>query len=120
MVCFLNIYDYIFVNINLQLHYIIYILILLDITWIIIQIQEFTFYPLFFFCSSLQNKMVFESYIHYYFLCNWQFYFKSWLNNDYKKFRKIYLMGGLSITILAAVFSLFIYTMDKKIIPIFI
>ena len=96
--------DYIFVNINLQLHF-------LHFDSIGHKMDNYTDSRIYFFIHSLSSTLLYKIkwflsliFITIFYVIGNLLSKQIWSNNDYKKFRKIYLMGGLSITILAAVF----------------
>ena len=96
--------DYIFVNINLQLYF-------LHFDSIGHNLDNYTDSRIYFFIHSFSSallyklKWVLSFFFISIFYCNGYLISKQiWFKNDCKKFRKIYFTGGVSLTILAAVF----------------
>ena len=96
--------DYIFVNINLQLHF-------LHFNSVGYNLDNYTDSRIYFFIHSFSSDLLHKLkwFLSFFFIivfyCIGYLISKQiWSKNDHKKFRKIYLMGGISVTLLAAVF----------------
>ena len=96
--------DYIFVNINLQLYF-------LHFDSLGHNLENYTDSRIYFFIHSFSSDLLYKLkwflsffFISVFYCIGYLISKQIWSNNDHKKFRKIYLMGGISITLLAAVF----------------
>ncbi len=96
--------DYIFVNINLQLHF-------LHFNSVGYNLDNYTDSRIYFFIHSFSSDLLYKLkwflsffFISFFYCIGYLISKQIWSKNDHKKFRKIYLMGGISITLLAAVF----------------
>ena len=96
--------DYIFVNINLQLYF-------LHFDSLGHNLENYTDSRIYFFIHSFSSDLLYKLkwflsffFISVFYCIGYLTSKQIWSNNDHKKFRKIYLMGGISITLLAAVF----------------
>ena len=96
--------DYIFVNINLQLHF-------LHFDSVGYNLDNYTDSRIYFFIHSFSSDLLYKLkwflsffFISVFYCIGYLISKRIWSKNDHKKFRKIYLMGGISITLLAAVF----------------
>ena len=96
--------DYIFVNINLQLHF-------LHFNSVGYNLDNYTDSRIYFFIHSFSSDLLYKLkwflsffFISIFYCIGYLISKQIWSKNDHKKFRKIYLMGGISVTLLAAVF----------------
>lgn len=96
--------DYIFVNINLQLHF-------LHFNSLGFNLDNYTDSRIYFFIHSFSSDLLYKLkwvlsffFISFFYCIGYLISKQIWSKNDHKKFRKIYLMGVISITLLAAVF----------------
>ena len=107
--------DYIFVNINLQIHF-------LHFDSIGRNLENYTDSRIYFFIHSFSAAFLYKLkwflsfiFISIFYCIGYLISKQIWSYDGYKKFKKIYLLGGVSITILSAIFySIYVYYGQKN------